>query len=146
MTMKRSLSSSLIYLFALLLSLFYAYIMIQLLFNRGSSAYTDAYRYNLVPFKTISNYIVHYSRFNFDTWFKNLFGNIVLFIPIGILAPILNKRFNKFIPFIGFSLLLLVTVETIQLFSRVGSFDVDDLILNLFGALIGYIFYRNFLK
>ncbi|MDF2815322.1 MAG: hypothetical protein K0Q81_1522 [Paenibacillus sp.] len=146
MTSKRLLKNRFFYFVAVLLCLFYAYIMIQLLFNRGSSAFSPTYRYNLIPFKTISNYVVNFSHFNFEIWFKNLFGNIVMFIPIGVFAPILNKRYLRFFPFLGFTFLILTAVETIQLISRVGSFDVDDLILNLFGAIIGYLFLRGLIK
>lgn len=124
---------------AFVLCLLYALLMIQLLFNRVSGPDWESYRYNLVPFRTIANYINHASRFNFDTWFKNLFGNIVLFIPIGIFAPALNRRFLRFLPFISMTVSILFAVEIIQLVTKVGSFDVDDLILNVFGAVIGFV-------
>jgi glycopeptide antibiotics resistance protein len=69
-----------------------------------------------------------------------------MFIPIGVFAPVLNKRYLRFFPFLGFTFLILTAIETIQLISRVGSFDVDDLILNLFGAIIGYLFLRGLIK
>ncbi|MBO9607008.1 MAG: VanZ family protein, partial [Paenibacillaceae bacterium] len=92
-----------------LLAAVYALFMIKLLFLRGSSGGTY-FSYNLVPLRTINNYIEHYDHFNFDTWFKNLFGNIVLFIPIGIFGPLLHASWRRTIPFIAFVLLLLLAI------------------------------------
>ncbi|ANS74202.1 hypothetical protein AWM70_06080 [Paenibacillus yonginensis] len=129
------------YLRLVLLAVFviYGLIMIKLLFLRGASYQWKVYDYNLVPFRTIKRYIMHKDRFNFDTWFKNLFGNIVLFIPLGVFPPLLREKFFRFKPFILLVVSILLAVELVQLFTRVGSFDVDDLILNLFGALIGFL-------
>nr|WP_251376997.1 VanZ family protein [Paenibacillus sp. YPG26] len=113
--------------------------MIKLLFLRGDSYYyRTAYRYNLVPFETIQQYVLHRQDYNPDTWVKNLLGNIILFIPLGVIFPLLSRRYLRVLPFTRIVVLVLLTVELIQLFTRVGSFDVDDIILNTFGALIGF--------
>lgn len=138
--MKNSLfPSKLFTMLAVLLCVLYALIMIQLLFNRTSTPGWNPYRYNFVPFRTIANYIRHYSHFNFETWFKNLFGNIVLFIPIGLFAPVINRSYLRFFRFAGLTLAILITIETVQLVTKVGSFDVDDLILNFTGAVLGVV-------
>lgn len=97
----------------------------------------DDFVYNLVPFQTIKRYIVHHDHFNFEIWFKNLFGNIVLFIPIGIFLPMLNTKYRRVSALTAASIILIAVVELIQLLSRVGSFDIDDIILNTLGALLG---------
>lgn len=125
-----------------LLAAAYAMFMIKLLFLRGSAG-GPYVSYNLIPFRTINNYIEHYEYFNFDIWFKNLFGNIVLFIPIGIFGPLLHARWRRAIPFIAFVLMLLLAIESIQLLARVGSFDVDDILLNFAGAAIGRLLLRS---
>lgn len=120
------------------LAVLYALLMIKLLFVRVPHQVAP-FSYNLVPFRTINNYIEHYSYFNFETWFKNLFGNVAMFVPIGIFAPLLSRKLRKVIPFFFFTILLLLGIETVQLVARVGSFDVDDIMLNFAGAAIGRI-------
>ena len=101
---------------------------------------------NLTPFLTIRNYWkVIYHRTN-DAMLMhciiNLVGNIFLFIPAGWLLPkIWNKQRNFFCFFFTCALSIFL-IETVQLFSLLGSFDVDDLILNLFGMTVGFIYYH----
>jgi len=116
----------------------YAITMLSLLFVRNRY-FLSGYSYNLMPFDTIKQYIVNFRYYNFDIVFKNLLGNIVLFIPIGIIAPLLNTRLLKWVPLILFTFLLIFCVELAQMLLRVGSFDVDDIILNTLGAAIGLL-------
>lgn len=119
----------------------YIFIMFNLLFVRDRY-FGSGYSYNIVPFDTIKNYIYQFHHYNLDIVVKNLLGNIVLFIPIGIIAPLLNKRLLKVIPLLSFTVVLIVGVELAQMLLRVGSFDIDDVILNTLGALIGLILTR----
>lgn len=68
--------------------------------------------------------------------------NIFLFIPLGFLCPIISKRYqrikNAF--FIGCGLSL--TIEVVQLFTLYRATDIDDLITNVVGTLIGYFCFR----
>ncbi|WP_138753790.1 VanZ family protein [Paenibacillus sinopodophylli] len=130
--------SFLLNLFITVLALGYALVMCWLLFYRNRY-FGEGYSYNLVPFYTIKKYIIYYDRFHFDTWFKNLFGNIVLFIPIGIFLPLLHKKYGRIFVLTAASILLITIVELSQMITRVGSFDVDDIILNTFGALLGLL-------
>ncbi|MDQ9814963.1 VanZ family protein, partial [Acinetobacter pittii] len=68
----------------------------------------------------------------------NLLGNVVGFIPLGFIPPVVssNARGFFFITFLGFSLSL--CVETAQLITKLGCFDVDDLVMNTLGTAIGY--------
>lgn len=91
---------------------------------------------NFVPFRTISSYVSHPSNQNIAI--KNVVGNIILFIPFGFLLPAIAGRKLNFIQLITFSFLLSLFIELIQLFSRIGSFDVDDLLLNTLGAILGF--------
>ncbi|WP_244163211.1 VanZ family protein [Paenibacillus pectinilyticus] len=116
----------------------YALIMLNLLFLRGRYvSLSDHYMYNLVPFRTIQSYIVLREHYNFHTWFTNLFGNIVLFIPIGLLLPVLNRTFLRPILLIITTLGIIFIIEFLQMVTKVGSFDVDDIILNTCGACVG---------
>ena len=92
---------------------------------------------NLIPFKTIAFYL--FGDLNLPTRIENLAGNIIGFMPFGFILPLLSKRFIKFktITLATFSLSL--AYELIQLLFGFGSFDVDDLILNTLGGLLGYL-------
>ncbi|WP_223068135.1 VanZ family protein [Paenibacillus caui] len=113
----------------------YAVIMLKLLIFRGRAYGFHAY--NLVPFKTINSLLMQKQHYNFTMWYRNLFGNIVLFIPLGIYFPLWKSRFWHTWKLAIAVALLIFAVECIQLLSAVGSFDVDDIILNTFGALLG---------
>ncbi len=115
--------------------------MLNLLFVRNRY-FGDGFAYNLVPFETIKRYVLHRDAFNLDTWIKNLFGNVVLFVPIGIFFPLLNVKFISFWRLTAACLAVMLTVETLQMLLRVGSFDIDDLILNTAGAWIGWLLAR----
>lgn len=91
---------------------------------------------NFTPFKTIKMYIRYYERLNS---FENLFGNILIFIPFGYLLPGAFYRYRNFFCFFAGTFLFVLGIEVFQLFSAFGAFDVDDLILNCFGGLIGYV-------
>ena len=74
------------------------------------------------------------------SWFdiiKIVLGNVVMFIPFGFLGwifPQLNNLKNLIITFVS----TIVIVEALQYFSRLGVFDVDDVILNTFGVFLGW--------
>lgn len=72
-------------------------------------------------------------------WFF-AFGNVAAFIPFGVLLPLLYRvRFGKFISLFVLTILVL---ETLQALTYLGSFDIDDVISNTLGAVIGYVAYR----
>jgi glycopeptide antibiotics resistance protein len=95
---------------------------------------------NFVPFKTISTYVkaIFSGSMNMDIPLKNLVGNFIMFLPMGIYLPYFIKRIDKVSIFSIAMILLLFVIETIQLVTRRGSFDIDDFILNMLGALIGF--------
>ena len=71
----------------------------------------------------------------------NSFGNIILFVPIGVLFPAVTdwkKMWRTVVAGVGFSLI----IETIQLITSRGCFDFDDVVLNGLGCVIGYGIYR----
>ncbi|APO45478.1 hypothetical protein BS614_16610 [Paenibacillus xylanexedens] len=119
------------------MAVLYILIMGNLLFVSGRTPRMH-YQYNLVPFETIRPLLLERERYHTEAWVKNLFGNIVLFIPLGIWIPWLFRRCRLFLTFTSTVVLLLLGVEVTQLITRVGSFDVDDIILNTIGAWIGY--------
>lgn len=95
---------------------------------------------NFVPFKTIGSYVaaMYDGSLNIDIPIKNLFGNFIMFLPMGIYLPYFIKKINKFGRFTLSMIILLFFIEVTQLVTRRGSFDIDDFILNMAGALIGF--------
>ena len=95
---------------------------------------------NLVPFKTIINYIKEFnSMYSTRQIMFNLLGNICAFMPMALFLPLLFKKQSKFKNFIITMVISILGIESLQLITTSGRFDIDDLILNLFGAVIMYL-------
>lgn len=95
---------------------------------------------NLVPFKTIINYIKEFnSMYSTRQIMFNLLGNICAFMPMALFLPLLFKKQSKFKNFIITMIIIILGIESLQLITTSGRFDIDDLILNLFGAVIMYL-------
>jgi len=77
---------------------------------------------------------------------RNTVGNIALFLPLGILLPLLSDRFNSMRRVLLLAAGLSLSIETIQFLSRfIGSpraVDIDDVLLNTLGACLGLVVYR----
>lgn len=128
---------------ALILFLLYAAFMIYVLFISSYYNRTPGrVEMNLVPFKTIANYIKYFSHYGLEMWLTNLFGNIIVFIPLGIFLPVLFKRLRGAVKVVSMTLLSSLIVEIMQRIFEVGSFDVDDIILNTIGGAFGYLIYK----
>ncbi|MDA8234791.1 MAG: VanZ family protein [Clostridia bacterium] len=95
------------------------------------------YGFNLVPFRGIYMYLTNPPSFNIAM--TNLVGNILAFVPMGFLLPVISEKARHYVQVILLSLSSSLIIEVLQLLLRVGSTDVDDLILNTLGGLIGYI-------
>lgn len=93
---------------------------------------------NFTLFKTIRMYIDYSYMLNS---FENLVGNVVVFIPFGFLIPYVLKKGRNFFVMLFNAFLFVFGIEIFQLFSAFGAFDVDDILLNCFGAVIGYFGY-----
>lgn len=91
---------------------------------------------NFDLFKTIKMYIKYSYKLNS---FENLIGNIVAFIPFGFLLPCIKERCRNFFILLLNAFLFVLGIEVFQLFSAFGIFDVDDILLNCFGAALGWI-------
>lgn len=105
----------------------------------GRSGAMNDYHYNLVPFEEIKRFWTYREKLGI-WWLINLFGNIVIFMPFGFFEALASRHRSFWWTLVdGFLLSLLV--ETFQLISKVGRFDVDDLILNTSGVVIGYLIF-----
>ena len=130
----------------------YAAVLLWLLFDRtpdwgDSQIYSEQMRsnINLIPFLTIGNYWKVVTRLEFTPLFFhsviNLGGNIFLFIPLGYFMPRLWPFLRNFFAFLLTCTAAIVLVELLQLVTLLGSLDIDDLILNLFGMVTGYLLF-----
>ena len=90
------------------------------------------FRVNLIPFINLLDYD------SLKDLLLNLIGNFAMFIPTGILTPILYKSRNTAKKVMRTGFLLSLSIELIQLPFAVRASDVDDLILNTAGVLAGY--------
>ncbi|RAP74513.1 VanZ family protein [Paenibacillus montanisoli] len=98
---------------------------------------------NLIPFDEISKITQGMSEHG---WI-NLFGNLAIFIPYGFLlgAMLRNKKISCTDGFI-LSFALSQLLESAQVLFAIGIFDIDDLILNSTGGLIGFIIFKLFAR
>ena len=118
-------------------------------FNIGDEPYWEQVKMsiNLVPFRTIygSLYsIIHRTiPYLIPHDIISLLGNFALFIPFGLFIPRLFERYRRFVKFILLAFAILISIETFQVLTLRGSFDVDDIILNLAGAVIGFFIARK---
>ncbi|QUW20731.1 VanZ family protein [Sporosarcina sp. Marseille-Q4063] len=103
----------------------------------GAAITVHEYRFNLIPniiqlrFPTLSDF-THFRFFDI--------GNFAGFIPFGILIPMLYRC--NFFRFISFFLLSILILETVQMLTYLGSFDINDAIVNSLGAVVGFCAYK----
>ena len=95
---------------------------------------------NFIPFKVINKYISNAHHIN-DWFTKNLAVNIIMFMPCGFLTPLFFKK-NRIWHILIFGIVLSVIVEMLQALLGVGTVDIDDVILNTFGTLVGFGIYK----
>ena len=125
----------------------YCALMLWLLFDRPGYVVGVPYweqiraHLNLVPFRTLKLFSglldsVHpeYVR----AAVINLGGNILMFIPLGIFLPRVLSRITSLPRVLLITAMLITAVEILQLFTLVGSCDIDDLILNVIGSAAGF--------
>lgn len=138
--------------------LFYVYlaVLFWILFNRsryvaGIPYFEQMQQYvNLKPFHTISLYW----RLLTDPVrpiltrlaVYNLAGNILLFLPMGLLIPAIWENFRRLYKVLLPVALLVIAAEILQVLLLAGSCDIDDLILNLLGTALGYPFHKFLIK
>ena len=114
------------------LLVFVAYIL--LLFELVTSRDVTISGTNLVPFREILRYPIGSSNF-----YRQVIGNIVLFIPFGFFASYYTK-IKKTGSITLMTLIVSLTIELVQ--RNIGrSFDIDDIILNVLGGILGFFIY-----
>ena len=120
----------------------YSTVLIWELFFGKYRSHGGPRRYNLAPLKTIVGYIENYKGYGASILVINLAGNIVAFMPLGFLLPLVFKRTDRLLVITGITLLTSITAEICQYILNVGGLDIDDVLLNTIGGVLGYLIYR----
>ena len=125
--------------------LFAAYCMVMLwllLFHRMADE-TQPWRYNFRLWDTVDRYlwVLRYGTDPVQRRYAaaNLFGNVVMFVPLGIFLHQLFAVLRRFSRYFLLTVLLIVLLELTQAVTGLGTFDVDDVMLNLLGATLGWL-------
>ena len=115
----------------------------------GSGVGLDPYwrnSVNLVPFKTVQLYLQ--SDLGAIAW-ANILGNLLLLVPFGALGPVAWRKLDRLGRILGAGLGISLAIEALQFAKRfvdvlgmTRSVDIDDIILNVAGVVIGYALYR----
>ena len=134
----------------------YGLLMLWLLFFQRTSqaarmdleTYLHTYT-NLVPFQTVRLFwrVLRHGE-EYASWlpwhaFVNLGGNILMFVPLGIFLPLLFPKQRHWGHFLLTVFMLILCVELLQLATMLGSCDIDDLILNVIGASLGFFLWKH---
>lgn len=90
---------------------------------------------NFIPLRTIGIYL---ANLNSGFWLRNLVGNLVLLLPLGLVGPIIFPWLDRWVRVLAAALALSLAIEVAQLWVPDRSADVDDLLLNVVGALAGF--------
>ncbi len=109
--------------------------------RHGAPEYTYIFQ-NTKPMRTLFDYVFHYEHYSAYTIAYNLLGNIALFMPLGLLLPLLFASFRNRHRVFFTALFASLAIEFLQFWLALGSFDVDDLLLNVLGGLCGYGLFR----
>lgn len=140
---KKSNSSNnrkrLILVSRLLFAVYMAFVVFFMFFS-DREVYTE-YRYNTTLFAEVKRFWHNIRIVGIKALFLNFFGNMIAFIPFGMFLPMVNKKMKHMGLVVFLSFLFSLCIESIQLYFKVGVFDVDDLLLNTVGGFIGYMIY-----
>lgn len=130
----------------------YCALMLWLLFDRPVFAQGIPYpeqllsRLNLIPFRTLRLFgsLLDSGRPEYvRAAVINLGGNVLMFVPLGFLLPRVCEKVNTLARVLLTTAALITLVEIAQLLALVGSCDIDDLILNVAGAALGYGLHKH---
>ena len=149
---------------AAVLFLCYGALMVYLLFVRNR-AVTDGLPYweqiknncNFAPWYTVGNYwdVLTRPEYYIEKWgtyaiyryraqvaVVNILGNVAMFVPYGVFLPTMWPSLQRAWKAIPMGMLTIALVEICQLFTLRGRCDVDDVLLNMMGIILGYGLWR----
>jgi glycopeptide antibiotics resistance protein len=122
--------------------LFILYVLLLLYLTMYSRYYGRGYirrSMNLVPFETIMRYLN--ANINRNIIVTNLLGNIAAFMPMGFFLPLVSKRLSGLIRTAAACAGASLLIEIAQYITGVGAADIDDIILNSLGGILGYFIF-----
>lgn len=123
-------------LFVLYIIFVFYFLLISEIYGRTGEM--QEYHYNLVLFREIKRFWNYRRQLGIFATVTNLLGNVLIFLPFGFFMAMASK-YRSFLSTLVYSFALSLTVEISQLFMKVGCFDVDDLVLNTIGGMLGFI-------
>ncbi|WP_209390365.1 VanZ family protein [Chryseobacterium sp. RR2-3-20] len=118
----------------------YTIVLLYMMFYASGREPSEIAYFQHKPFITIQNFFENNNIDNQD-FIINIFGNIFLFSPFGWLGLCI-KKFNRFLPITIFFLVAISIIESLQYFSGRGVADIDDVFLNTFGMLLGFVLFK----
>lgn len=128
------------------INLFFIYFLILVnftLFKYGYLMldYDLKFYINYIPFiETIKMFTGEFSDINHALY--NVIGNILLFVPLGFCIPLFFNKKNKLTKVILYGFSSSLTIELLQLFTPNNITDIDDIIFNILGSIIGFILFN----
>lgn len=125
----------------LLFLMYIIFLVYFLIFSEwyGRSGEMREYHYNLILFQEIQRFWEYREQLGWIS-FANLVGNVAIFVPYGFFMP-WASRYRSFFLTLFYSFGFSLIIEVFQLITKVGSFDVDDLLLNTIGGILGFILF-----
>lgn len=105
--------------------------ILNILMDRDELEFT---RVNRIPFQTIRFYLFS-GRVSSSIAVRNILGNILAFVPLGILIPLIRRNLSIVFTFLT-AFAISAAIELTQFVTGLGSCDIDDIILNVFGAML----------
>ncbi|MFC4165676.1 VanZ family protein [Epilithonimonas zeae] len=136
--MKEKYQQIFITFYRYLIPFYTVFLLYLMFFGFGRSQY-DINIVRLLPMISTFNFVKE--TIIWKTIIINVFGNVLMFTPFGFLGIVLPKL-NNFRLLIFDFLFAIILVESLQYFTRLGVFDIDDVILNTVGVAIGFWMYR----
>ena len=119
---------------------FYTLFMLYLMFFGFGRSQYDINIVRLIPMFSTVGFVKQ--TILWKTIIINIFGNILIFVPFGFLGIVFPKLNQFWILILDF-LFAIIILESFQYFTRLGVFDIDDVILNTVGVAIGFWIYRK---
>lgn len=98
----------------------------------------DGYRARMMPFESYQRFFTTGNAFEL----KGIIGNILMFIPFSFLIAEFLKDKKPILFSIGAGILFTFFIEILQLFSHTGTFEIDDIIHNTFGTMLGLMIWN----
>jgi glycopeptide antibiotics resistance protein len=129
----------------LLLAIYVLIVLYFVLFSDrlGRTDTYETYRYNLNLFNEIHRFIRYRDQVSPGAFILNLLGNLFVLFPFGFLIPLWRMKKTGVVRIALYAFLFSLGIEILQLVTKVGVFDVDDLLLNILGAILGYNTYST---